>query len=185
MLVEAHSSRRVGMHVRRLTVATLMLSILIVLSGCDTSNDQTSKVKDSSGFIVESVEKQDARQQVPIPVEQKLSQSELDDIYQVLNEYEGCIGSLIPQQVEDACQSLGGSMQPEGEAGCYSCTQQYSDGGQLCTDGSDCQGDCRGWIGFEKMEDDIYTGECAYDDSVFGCYTVIENGKQISGHCID
>ena len=173
------------MNIFKLLATILMSNILISLSACEISNNQSSKDITSSNSITKVEEKHKPKQSLNAPIEQKLSQSELDSIYQILGEYEGCVGSLLPQQVEDACQSLGGSMQPEGEAGCYRCTQQYSDGGQLCTSGSDCQGDCRGWIGFEKIEDDINTGECAYNDSIFGCYTVIENGKQISGHCID
>jgi len=93
--------------------------------------------------------------------------------------------SLIPQHVEEACQSIGGTMQPQGMAGCFSCVQQYSDGGQVCTDGSECQGDCRGWMDMEQTEGGEFAGECAYDDSIFGCYSIIKEGKQVSGGCID
>lgn len=173
------------MNVCKLLAATFMSSILMSLSACEVPNNQPSKDTTSSGSVTKVEEGDESKQSVNPPVEQKLSQSELDSIYQVLDEYEGCIGSLIPQHVEEACQSIGGTMQPQGMAGCFSCVQQYSDGGQFCTDGSECQGDCRGWMDMEQTEGGDFSGHCAYDDSIFGCYSIIKEGKQVSGGCID
>ena len=172
-----------------LMAAGLSFVLFTGISACDASNslnEDVSKIETSSEPTASPVtEKQVLKQPVNTPLIEQYSQSELEHIYQVLNEYEGCIGSLIPQHVEEACQSIGGTMQPQGMSGCFSCTHNYSDGGQVCTDGSECQGDCRGWIDMDKAEGGDFVGECAYDDSIFGCYTVIEEGKQVSGGCID
>ena len=174
---------------KRLIAAGLGCALFTGISACDAYNplnENVSKFEISNESVESPVAKKQAlERQVNTSSIKRYSQSELDSIHQVLDEYKGCTGSLIPQHVEAACKSLGGTMQPQGMSGCLSCVQQYSDGGKACRDGSECQGYCKGWMDMDKTKGGDFVGECAYDDSIFGCYTIIEEGKQVSGGCTD
>ncbi len=176
------------MNIRRLIAIVLVSFMLTSLFACDASDSSRSdlsEIKTSKNEGEKPLIEQEVNTAINRPSIEQLSDSQLESIYQILNKFDGCIDSPLPIDVEQACQSIGGTMQPEGMSGCYRCTQHYSDGGKVCTDGSDCQGDCKGWIDDERVENNKFTGECAYDDSIFGCYTIIEKGQQISGSCID
>jgi hypothetical protein len=62
----------------------------------------------------------------------------------------------------------------------------YADAGQRCTDGDDCQGDCR----VEETEGMPHAGadavgRCQINSSRFGCYTTVEGGKAEATICVD
>ena len=84
------------------------------------------------------------------------------------------------------CDRAGGKMLPQGRMQSVRCVLTYTDAGQRCTTGSDCQGDCR-------IEDVAgapnaganAVGTCQRSSSRFGCYTTVENGKAEPTICVD
>ena len=82
----------------------------------------------------------------------------------------------------DACSARGGTIKPVGRAQTMRCVLNYSDAGKVCTDGSQCQGDCLA----EPSEDTPVTqGRCAPTSDHFGCRTEIKNGVAQPTLCID
>ncbi|MCS6624479.1 hypothetical protein N0B44_16290 [Roseibacterium beibuensis] len=85
-----------------------------------------------------------------------------------------------------ACAAKGGKMLPQGRMQSLQCVVSYTDAGQRCTDGADCQGDCR-------VEDvtnapsagAAAVGQCQATSSRFGCYTTVEDGKAEATICVD
>ncbi|RZJ37946.1 MAG: hypothetical protein EON86_16430, partial [Brevundimonas sp.] len=83
------------------------------------------------------------------------------------------------------CDRAGGKMLPQGRMQSVRCVLTYTDAGQRCTTGSDCQGDCR-------IEDVAgapnaganAVGTCQRSSSRFGCYTTVENGKAEPTICV-
>ncbi len=83
------------------------------------------------------------------------------------------------------CQQQGGNLQRAGLMGCYTCIVEYADGGKTCSDSSECQGDCLNYDDFIPTDKINQTGQCAKDNSPFGCYQVIEKGVAKSAMCVD
>ena len=85
-----------------------------------------------------------------------------------------------------ACAARGGKMLPQGRMQTIRCVVSYTDAGTRCTDGDQCQGDCR-------VEDVANTphagaaavGQCQANSGRFGCYTVVEDGKAEATICVD
>ncbi len=83
------------------------------------------------------------------------------------------------------CQQQGGKLQRAGLMGCYTCIVEYADGGKTCSDSSECQGDCLNYDDFISTGKINQTGQCAKDNSPFGCYQVIEKGVAKYALCVD
>ena len=91
-----------------------------------------------------------------------------------------------PTDEAAACAARGGKMLPQGRMQSLRCVVSYADAGRRCTDGDDCQGDCR-------VEEAAGTpnagaaavGQCQANSSRFGCYTTVENGKAEATICVD
>ncbi|MDQ8027891.1 MAG: hypothetical protein REJ23_04125 [Brevundimonas sp.] len=85
------------------------------------------------------------------------------------------------------CERAGGKMQPQGRMQSVRCVITYTDAGQRCTTGSDCQGDCRVEEGpsTAPREGAAVAGTCQRDSRPFGCYTRVENGKAEATLCVD
>lgn len=81
------------------------------------------------------------------------------------------------------CTALGGRLQQAGRMGRYACYAQYSDGGKVCSDDADCQGDCRA-VGDAPMGQRA-TGQCTASNNPFGCYARVENGIVGPTICVD
>lgn len=85
------------------------------------------------------------------------------------------------------CERAGGKMLPQGRMQSVRCVITYTDAGQRCTTGSDCQGDCR----IEEAASGTpqagaaAVGTCQRTSSRFGCYTTVENGKAEATICVD
>ena len=84
------------------------------------------------------------------------------------------------------CAQRGGKMLPQGRMQTLQCVVSYSDAGQRCTDGDDCQGDCR----IEEAAGPPHAGaaavgQCQATSSRFGCYTTVEGGKAEATICVD
>ena len=91
-----------------------------------------------------------------------------------------------PADDASACAARGGKMLPQGRMQSLQCVVSYTDAGQRCTDGDDCQGDCR----VEDVADApqagaAAVGQCHATSSRFGCYTTVESGKAEATICVD
>lgn len=90
------------------------------------------------------------------------------------------------QTSEAACAAQGGTLQRVGRLQSVQCVIAYSDAGKRCTDGDQCQGDCR----YEGDASAVaagasVTGVCQADSNRFGCSTRVEDGKPDATICID
>ena len=105
----------------------------------------------------------------------------------------GATPSPQPTQVSAAgstdaalCARAGGKMLPQGRMQSVRCVLTYTDAGQRCTTGSDCQGDCRvEEVAGTPNAGAAAVGTCQRDSSRFGCYTTVENGKAEATICVD
>ncbi len=89
---------------------------------------------------------------------------------------------------EDAasCAAAGGKMLPQGRMQTVRCVIAYADAGRRCTDGDDCQGDCRIEDGAGAPASGTNAvGQCQASSSRFGCYTTVEGGKAEATICVD
>lgn len=91
-----------------------------------------------------------------------------------------------PADEASACAARGGKMLPQGRMQTLRCVVTYTDAGQRCTDGADCQGDCR----VEDVADApqagaAAVGQCQATSSRFGCYTTVKGGKAEATICVD
>ena len=94
----------------------------------------------------------------------------------------------VPERSEASdCEARGGRMLPQGRMQTLQCVVSYADAGKRCTDGDDCQGDCR----VEEADGGFPTagaaavGRCQATSSRFGCYTTVENGRAEATICVD
>lgn len=87
----------------------------------------------------------------------------------------------------DACAAEGGEIRRDGMMGLYYCIVPYEDAGKICSDTSDCLGRC-------KVSDDVTdfeaapgeaVGRCEANNSVFGCYGLVERGNARPMLCVD
>jgi hypothetical protein len=85
-----------------------------------------------------------------------------------------------------ACAAVGGKMLPQGRMQTVRCVIRYADAGQRCTDGDDCQGDCRVEdVAGAPRGGEAAVGQCQANSSRFGCYTTVEGGKAEATICVD
>lgn len=83
------------------------------------------------------------------------------------------------------CEARGGAMTPVGRMQTLQCVIAYTDAGKPCTDGAQCQGDCRTEPTVTVREGQSVTGQCQANSNRFGCFTTIRNGKAEATLCID
>lgn len=93
-------------------------------------------------------------------------------------------GQFATPQERAACEAAGGTIQPAGLAGYESCIQSYADGGQSCSDASDCIGRCMNYGDFADFGDPV-TGQCEASDSPFGCAQEVNGGTAEAALCVD
>lgn len=87
-----------------------------------------------------------------------------------------------------ACARSGGIIERAGMLGYERCTYRYSDGKAVCSDSSDCEGQCRAMGDFTNQSqnnEQPVTGQCQIDDNPFGCYGEIINGRIGPMLCVD
>lgn len=85
-----------------------------------------------------------------------------------------------------ACAARGGKMLPQGRMQSLQCVVSYADAGRRCTDGDDCQGDCRvEEVNGAPNAGAAAVGQCQASSSRFGCYTTVEGGKAEATICVD
>jgi hypothetical protein len=81
------------------------------------------------------------------------------------------------------CKAEGGTVKGVGMLGTPSCVIPYSDANKTCSDSKECQGAC---TTEPTKSGTTVTGKCSVDSaSIFGCYSVISNGKAEAGLCVD
>lgn len=91
-----------------------------------------------------------------------------------------------PADEASACAARGGKMLPQGRMQTMQCVVSYTDGGQRCTDGDQCQGSCRiPDVGNAPQAGAAAVGQCQPTSSSFGCYTTVEDGKAEATICVD
>jgi hypothetical protein len=84
------------------------------------------------------------------------------------------------------CTERGGKMLPQGRMQSVMCVLTYTDAGQRCTDGDDCQGNCRiEDVAGAPQAGQTAVGQCQASSSSFGCYTTVEGGKAEPTICVD
>ena len=81
------------------------------------------------------------------------------------------------------CLASGGNVEKAGMLGAERCTLSYRDGGQICTDSSQCLGNCVAELAGANQ--DSASGICQRTDNPFGCYALVENGRTGSAICTD
>jgi putative hemolysin len=93
----------------------------------------------------------------------------------------------VPESAEAAeCQARGGTMLPQGRLQTMRCVVTYTDAGQRCADGDQCQGDCRVEdVANAPRAGSDAVGQCQATSSRFGCYTTVEHGKAEATICVD
>ncbi|NJC41175.1 hypothetical protein GGQ87_001433 [Brevundimonas alba] len=85
-----------------------------------------------------------------------------------------------------ACAAQGGKMLPQGRMQTMRCVISYTDAGNRCTDGGQCQGDCRVEAAAEAPNAGAAAvGQCQATSSRFGCYTTVKDGKAEATICVD
>jgi hypothetical protein len=81
------------------------------------------------------------------------------------------------------CETKGGRVERAGLLGWERCTRSFTDGGKICTDSAQCQGQCRAEaIGAPREK---LTGRCTANDNPFGCYATVQNGMSAGMLCVD
>lgn len=84
------------------------------------------------------------------------------------------------------CAAQGGKMLPQGRMQTERCVLSYADAGKRCTDGSECEGDCRiGDVTGAPRAGADAVGQCTATSSRFGCYTTVTGGKAEATICVD
>ena len=89
------------------------------------------------------------------------------------------------QSAEAACAAQNGTLQRVGRMQSVQCVIAYADAGKRCTDGDQCQGDCRIEGNSGVTPGTAATGVCQATSDRFGCHTTVEDGKAGPTLCID
>lgn len=85
-----------------------------------------------------------------------------------------------------ACEKAGGKVQPIGMAQSHACIYQLGDAGQGCGDDEECLGQCV--LPKDKPEPKHGTpavGSCSATNNIFGCKSLVKNGKFDGTLCVD
>ena len=88
-------------------------------------------------------------------------------------------------QTPEACAAAGGTIQPVCRRQTEVCVIAYADAGKPCTDGYQCQGDCRAEPSDGPPKPGTVTGVCQADSDPCGCFTTIEDGQIAHAICVD
>jgi hypothetical protein len=86
---------------------------------------------------------------------------------------------------KEACAAKGGEIRQEGLLGAWRCVVPYADAGKTCRDDADCEGKCLLSPDSEAATGAEATGVCQANDSPFGCYAEIVDGKVAAAICVD
>ena len=84
-----------------------------------------------------------------------------------------------------ACEAAGGTVGPGGLAGFDQCVLPFCDAGEVCSDSSECVGNCYTGPGFAGGSGTPTTGFCQPNSSPFGCRTEVVGGVAGPTICVD
>lgn len=86
---------------------------------------------------------------------------------------------------KEACAAKNGEVRQEGLLGTWRCVIPYADAGNACRDKTDCEGKCLVPPDSDAVTGAEATGACQANDSPFGCYAEIVDGKVAAALCVD
>lgn len=86
---------------------------------------------------------------------------------------------------KEACAAKRGEIRQEGLLGTWRCVVPYADAGKACRDKADCEGKCLLPPESTAATDEEATGACQANDSPFGCYAEIVDGRVAAALCVD
>jgi len=95
------------------------------------------------------------------------------------------------QAERELCTASGGKVVVAGRARYETCEMTYPDAGQVCSDKSDCHGQCvANQTDARRLKDAAnlagqMTGTCQKTNSRFGCHAIVKNGTISATLCID
>lgn len=95
------------------------------------------------------------------------------------------IGAKATAAERKSCEAAGGEIRRDGLAGHEICVQTYADAGKACRDSADCLGRCMITGEFADFDTSTDAGQCEVNDSPFGCYQTVEDGKATPALCVD
>jgi hypothetical protein len=102
-----------------------------------------------------------------------------------------CTQYTLPENIpttKTECEAQNGEWKRIGLDLTESCNLKTGDGGSVCSDTADCQGDCIAELtGREQRDGDtiITTGKCAAWTRTTGCHAFVENGRVNGVICKD
>ena len=86
------------------------------------------------------------------------------------------------------CSAKGGRIEGVGMFGTPACVIPYADAGKVCSNDSDCLGECLydldGANPVPKVGDPL-EGTCEATNNTFGCFTEVDDGKAKTAVCVD
>jgi len=95
------------------------------------------------------------------------------------------------QAERELCTASGGKVVVAGRARYETCEMTYPDAGQVCSDTSDCHGQCiANQTDARRLKDAAnlagqMTGTCQKTNNRFGCHAIVKNGTISATLCID
>jgi hypothetical protein len=87
-------------------------------------------------------------------------------------------------EIAQACEEEGGELMQVGRMQTEQCVVPFADGGKVCRDGDDCQGNCYTETAGVQPSGPV-TGRCAANALPFGCLTPVEDGQAGPTLCVD
>ena len=100
-------------------------------------------------------------------------------------EFQGAVASAAERQ---SCTAAGGTISRQGLAGYEMCVLPYADAGKVCSDSSECLGQCRAQTLNTAQQSEAaqnVTGQCQANNIPFGCHSEIIGGTIQPGLCVD
>ena len=95
-------------------------------------------------------------------------------------------GEFATPEERKMCEAAGGEVMRVGMLGWENCVQSFADAAKACRDGAECLGGRCMIVGeFADYGAATDQGQCAANDSPFGCYQTVENGKASPALCVD
>lgn len=82
------------------------------------------------------------------------------------------------------CLARGGDVRRVGISRTQTCVETFEDAGAECLGSRDCQGECI-LRDVDLTQGQSAVGTCSIDSALFGCYTIIEEGKSQGSICVD
>ena len=93
-------------------------------------------------------------------------------------------GPRATKAERELCEGIGGSVSQQGLAGYEMCVRPYADAGTVCSDSSECLGQCRAQD-FGQAQQSQITGTCQANNIPFGCYAEVKNSTASPALCVD